>query len=252
LRRNRVYYEGGFNMKYGCSLMAVLLFGSTAVHAGALLPARLQPVVAGVSGMAVPTLAAAPLQAAGLAQLSALPGLDAPMQPKADNWLEYNLNQYPADLTAWTNDRVVRVQTAGTMLSTAATTLPNLNAGLGEFANYAGNLLDVGNGATGLVVKGPPPRPLLPSELDSGQNYWIGHNIHVWPDQVADYIADDLIGQSLVDFAVAMYDGYWVLQYPEYVSYYGPQFLNSLGNGATGLVVKGPPPRPLLPGEAAP
>ena len=254
-------------MKLGkLSVIALLLAGATAAHAASPLLPGLQSNLSSLKGATGKTASAVRgVRLAGVGAL-ALPALAAkPQLAKSDtaadnSWLTYNLTQYPTDLNSWVAVKQSYATYGVGSLTGRVTQLPNstcpdnaclpgTNPQVVGAANYAADILDIGNGAAGLVIKGPPPKPLLPSDLTS-QQFWLDYNYSVWSNDIVNYAYDEYVGRTLTDSAS-------LLRTVGHISTTEAQtsvgtVLTSLGNGAAGLVIKGPPPKPLMPGQGLP
>lgn len=147
-------------MKHGSSLIAAaLLVGGSAAHAGGLLPAKLQPVVAGITGLATPVLAAAPLPALqpALAGLTASPLTTPAALPELPGlgdayWLDHMTTIYPGRVNTWLSGHALPYATAEV-------------SAIGELA-VAGDLTGATNRIAGVLGGSPPPpRPVMPNEL---------------------------------------------------------------------------------------
>jgi hypothetical protein len=220
------------------------------VQAGPLLP-NLQTGVAQLGGAvstAVPGAALAGNGGAlsGLAgsgslptfAAAALPGLDA-VSPKAEgDWLDYNLNYWPTEVSGWASMRVTYAQYGSGLVLDRALQGPVEEpycydcTAVSPYTSYARDLLGLGNGALGLVVGPVPPLPQRPDGLP----WWVEANLDFYPDDVL-YWAGGRRGEVVFHTDNVLREA----------SVSGGNPLGALQDGALGLVVGPLPPLPQLP-----
>jgi hypothetical protein len=239
------------------AIAAGLMASATAAQAGPLLP-KLQAGVAQLGGaatagvgsaIALPTAVltgnGAPVGAGStkvLPELSvaALPGLET-VSPEAEgDWLDYNLNHWPTELTTWASMQATYAEYGAGLVVDRAAQGPVADPSCeictpqSPYADYARDLLGLGNGTLGLVVGPLPPLPKRPT----GMIWWVDWNLDYYPADLMSWAS-----YRRNDAALRVDD------IAREASVSGGNPLAALADGALGLVVGPLPPLPYLPTE---